>query len=306
MQFIDNRDFKIDRGSVVTFGKFDGIHMGHRSLIERAKAIAKENNLYSIVLSFNLLPGLSFKNNDKGVITTSNERRKICETLGIDALIEYPFDENTASMEPLEFIEKIIRNQLNAQYVVVGSDWRFGRDRKGDADLLKASQKLYRFEAVILEKELYQNREISSTWVREEIAKGNMENVNILLGYPYMIRGTVEHGRELGRELGFPTVNVFPGSNKLLPPYGVYASKVYIDDRTYYGMTNVGIKPTVSDSDRVSAETYIIDFNDNVYDKDITIELLHFERNEMKFDSVEKLKNQLTVDIEFTKSYFLL
>ena len=306
MIVIDNKAFSLTGRSVVTFGKFDGIHKGHRKLFDKAREIAKAENMFLVAFTFKAAKGLSFSYMDGEKITTSKERYDIFKELGVDIVVEYPFDNDTAAMEPLSFIEEIIKNRLNAAYVVVGSDWSFGKDRAGNISVLKAAQKLYRYEAVVLEKELYNHREISSSWIREEVTDGNMENANILLGYPYTITGNVQHGNHLGTSMGVPTVNIIPEEDKILPPKGVYASKVVIDNTSYYGITNIGVKPTVSEENVITIETFILDFDKDVYKQDIKVQLFHFQRPEMRFGSVEALTNQIAKDIEFTKTYFML
>ena len=306
MIVIDNKAFSLTGRTVVTFGKFDGIHKGHRKLFDKAREIAKAENMFLVAFTFKPAKGLSFPYMEGEKITTSKERYDIFKELGVDIVVEYPFDNDTAAMEPLGFIEEIIKKRLNAAYVVVGSDWSFGRDRAGNIDVLKAAQKLYRYEAVILEKELYNHREISSSWIREEVTNGNMENANILLGYPYTITGNVQHGNHLGTSMGVPTVNIIPEEDKILPPRGVYASKVIIDDVSYYGITNIGVKPTVSEENVITIETFILDFDKDVYKADIKVQLFHFQRPEMRFGSVDALTNQIAKDIEFTKTYFML
>ena len=306
MIVIDNKAFSLTGRSVVTFGKFDGIHKGHRKLFDKAREIAKAENLFLVAFTFKAVKGLGFTYMEGEKITTSKERYDIFKELGVDIVIEYPFDEETAGMEPLEFIEKIIRNKLNAAYVVVGSDWSFGKDRAGNTTVLKAAQKLYKYEAVVLEKELYNHKEISSSWIREEVSQGNMENANILLGYPYTIAGKVRHGNHFGTTMGVPTVNIIPEDDKILPPRGVYASKVVIDNESYYGITNIGVKPTVTDENIITIETFILDFDKDVYKEDIKVQFFHFQRPEMKFSNVDALANQIAKDIEFTKTYFML
>ncbi len=306
MIVIDNKDFGLTGRSVVTFGKFDGIHKGHRKLFAKAKELAKAENMFLVAFTFKAKKGQGFTYMEGEKITTNKERLDIFKELGADIVVEYPFDEETANMEPLQFIEKIIKDKLNAAYVVVGTDWSFGKDRAGNTDVLKAAQKLYRYTAVVLDKEMYNHREISSSWIRDEVSEGNMENANILLGYPYTIAGKVEHGRHLGTTMGIPTVNIIPEEDKILPPKGVYASKVIIDDVTYYGITNIGVKPTVTEDNMITIETFIMDFDKNVYHEDIKVQLFHFQRPEMRFQGVEALTNQIAKDIEFTKTYFML
>ncbi|MGN0374754.1 MAG: bifunctional riboflavin kinase/FAD synthetase [Butyrivibrio sp.] len=306
MIFFRDKFFNIDRKTVVTFGKFDGIHKGHRKLFAAAREIADREGLLLAAFAFKVAGGCSFGYMEKEQITTFEEREEIFEELGADIIVEYPFDEEVARTEPLAFLEQIIKNRLNAAYVVVGSDWQFGKDRAGNTDMLKAAQKLYNFNAVVLDKELYQGKEISSSWIREEIRNGNMENVNILLDYPYTIKGTVEHGNHIGTSMGFPTVNIVPGENKLLPPRGVYASKVLIDNKMYYGVTNIGVKPTVSSEERLTIETFILNFEGDIYREDLKVQLFHFQRPEMKFSDRGNLANQIKQDVDFTKSYFMI
>ena len=306
MIVIDNKAFSLTGRSVVTFGKFDGIHKGHRKLFEKAREIAKAENMFLVAFTFKVEKGQGFTYMEGEKITTDKERYDIFKELGVDIVVEYPFDIDTAAMEPLNFIEEIIKNKLNAAYVVVGSDWSFGKDRAGNTVVLKAAQKLYKYEAVVLEKELYNHREISSSWIREEVAEGNMENANILLGYPYTIAGKVRHGNKLGTKMGIPTVNIIPEDEKILPPRGVYASKVVIDEQTYYGITNIGVKPTVTEENKITIETFILNFDKDVYKEDIKVQLFHFQRPEMKFGSVDALTNQIAKDIDFTKTYFML
>lgn len=299
--------FHIAEKTVVTLGKFDGIHMGHMALINHAFKIAREQNINLAVFTFDVLPSVSFGRFEATQITTNGEKRKMFAEAGVDYLVEYPFNEETASMEPLEFISKVIAGNLNAAFVVAGADWHFGKDRAGSCDTLLAAQKLYNYEVRIIEKELFDQREISSTWIRQEILSGNMENVNILLGYPYTIMGIVEEGRHLGAGMGFATVNLYPSPEKLLPPRGVYASKVAVDGKEYYGISNIGLRPTIDeDNRRLSVETHIFDFDEELYGREIRVQLFHFERPEIKFNTVDKLIAQVESDMEFTRTFFML
>ena len=306
MLCVKDGNFRPQQNTIVMLGKFDGIHRGHKKLFEKAAEIREREKLPIVVFSFKVALGLHYDYMDGRHITTFAEREIMFERLGADVFIEYPFNDTVAEMEPLKFIEDIIHNMLNAAYVVVGDDWTFGRGGEGNCDLLKASQKLFNFKAEVVEKEVHDGREIGSTWIREEMEKGNMENANILLGYPFTIIGKVEHGNEIGRSLGFPTANIIPPEDKLLSPNGVYASKIIIDGKEYCGVTNIGTNPTVEDNGRLTVETFIIDFYDDIYGSVIEVQLIHFQRPEMKFSDVEMLKKQLSQDIEFAKSYFLI
>ncbi len=306
MRIISGRNLKFDRNTVVTFGKFDGIHKGHRLLFEKAIEIGRGNHLEVVVFTFQMdaIAGSGQKVNQH--ITTVEQRRKIFEKLGIDTLVEYPLDMVTASMEPLEFIQKIIKDQLMATYIVVGQDWHFGVGRSGDVNTLKQWESIYNYQAVIVPKEIYHNKEISSSWIRDEIKEGNMENAYILLGNPYTIMGKVLHGNKIGRTLGFPTINIEPEADKILPPYGVYASKISYNNIEYFGMTNVGVRPTVTNDKKVVIETYLFGFDQEIYQETLDVQLFHYERPEIKYDNLEELKKQMKYDVEYTKSYFMI
>lgn len=306
MLCVKDGNYSSKQNTIVMLGKFDGVHKGHRKLFQIASEIREKEHLPIVVFSFKVAEGLSYDYMDGRHITTFSEREIMFERLGADVFIEYPFDDSVAGMEPLKFIEDIIHNMLNASYVVVGSDWTFGKEGKGDCDLLKASQKLFNFTAVVAEKERYDGREICSTWIRREMEKGNMENANILLGYPFTIIGKVVHGNEIGRTIGFPTANIIPPEDKLLSPNGVYASRIIIEGKEYFGVTNVGVKPTVEYDGPLTVETFIIDLYEDIYDKTIEVQLIHFQRPEMRFKDRETLKKQLSQDIEFAKSYFIM
>lgn len=306
MLCITDKDFLLNKKTVVTLGKFDGIHRGHKKLIDEARRIADEKGYLLVVFTFKVAPDCKFDYMSGDVINTMPEREFLFEKRGVDILVEYPFDEETANMPPLDFLESVLKNRLNAQSVVVGTDWTFGKMGEGNSDLLKASQKLFDFSAVVIDKETYEGREISSTYIKEELNAGNMETVNILLGYPYTIVGQVVHGKELGRTIQVPTINIELDADKIVPPYGVYSSKIILDGTEYYGVSNIGIKPTVGEDNKLCIETHIFNFNENIYDRTVEIQLFHFERPEMKFNDIDALKNQLNRDIEFTKSYFML
>ncbi|MDD6235679.1 MAG: riboflavin biosynthesis protein RibF [Lachnospiraceae bacterium] len=304
---IENKDFVLDEHTVVTLGKFDGIHKGHRKLIQKALEISNKTGMKTAVFTFRVTEENKFPYMESEKITTPDERKSILEELGVDILVEYPFDTEVADTEPVDFLADVLKNKMKAAYVVVGEDWTFGRGGRGNAQTLKENGEKLGFEPVILEKETYDGRKIGSSWVREEITAGHMETVNILLDYPYSITGVVVHGNRIGRTIGFPTANIVPDKDKILPPFGVYASKTVIDGKEeYYGISNIGVKPTISDNNAVNVETNLIGYDGNLYGSSIKVELIHFQRPEMKFESVEALKNQLVRDIEFSKTYFMI
>lgn len=287
--------FSIKEDTAVTLGKFDGLHRGHQKLINRILELEAQD-CKSLVFTLNS------KRMD-GLLLTDEERRGKLEEMGVSYVMDCPFAPDIACMEPEEFVARILVQKLHARYVVVGEDFRFGHNRKGDYHTLMELQKIYGFEVEVIKKMQYLDREISSTYVKEALERGDMELVENLLGYPYFISGEVLHGRKIGRTLGMPTTNLVPTTAKLLPPNGVYASVTFADGREYPGITNIGYKPTVLERFR-GVETYIFDFDQDLYGEMIEVRLKKFERPEMKFASLEELKDRMHMDISFGKEYF--
>lgn len=301
--FTNTTEITLKGKSAITLGKFDGLHLGHQTLLH--KILNKKKEGYeSAVFTFVAPPLDLLDHKISEVLLTNQERRIILERMGINCLIEYPFTTEIARISPEEFIKNILVDKLHAVYIAVGTDFRFGHNRSGDYELLASLGKEYGYEVEVVEKVRQGDREISSTYVKEEITYGNIEKVNKLLGYPYTIMGEVTHGRKLGRTLGMPTANIIPQDNKLLPAGGVYASKTRIDGTYYYGVTNIGNNPTVGGTSRKIVETFLFDFNEDIYGKFVEVELYTYERPEIKFNSLEELKKEIQKDIQFGKDYF--
>ncbi len=292
--FHGTTQFTLSGPTAVTLGKFDGIHRGHQKLFNHILAL-KEQGLQSVCFALNA--------GDGAQLFTAKERLEAVEAFGFSCLIECPFVPEISGMSPEEFAREVLMKRLAAKVVAVGTDFRFGYQRAGDAYLLKSLGERCGFQTDILEKERYEGREISSTYVREALEDGQMELVRELLGRPFSVSGTVQHGMQLGRTLGIPTVNLIPPAGKLLPPNGVYASRTIIDGVSYPGITNVGYKPTVSGKFR-GVETHLFDVDLDLYGVSIVTELYRFERPERKFPSPEDLREQLLRDISFGKGYF--
>lgn len=290
----DTLDFQLSKASAVTLGKFDGIHRGHQKLMNKVLA-QKENGLTGVVFTFAKMPGTDIY--EKGqTILTGKERQKHLERMGIDVLIECPFVPELSMLEPEIFIEKILVQRLHVKYIAVGSDFRFGYQRKGDCALLKKLSRQFGYEVEVVEKETFDDQVISSTYIRQLLNLGKMEMVQALLGYPYYVSGTVVHGQALGRMIGVPTTNLLPDAEKMLPPNGVYLTGTFLDDRRIWGITNIGVKPTVSGEKLKGIETHLLDFDEDLYGKELTVAFYDFERPEQKFDSLELLKKQLEQD----------
>lgn len=295
-------DFDSKGESVVTLGKFDGLHRGHMLLIRRVLEIGKAENLETVVFTFDVPPQAKVQHQMPHQLLTNEERRNRLEMLGLDCLVECPFVDEVMHMTPETFVKEILVKKLHARKVIVGTDFGFGYRRSGTAQMLKEYGPSLDFETEIIEKAEENGREISSTWAREELEKGNMEMVSHLLGYDYTIHGEIVHGHALGRTIGVPTINQIPPSEKLLPPFGVYVSEVKIEEKTYYGITNIGVKPTVQEK-FTGVETNLFACQEDLYGKQAGVSLLKFLRPERKFASLEELKKQLEKDDAAGRAY---
>ena len=295
-------EFRIGQETAVAIGKFDGFHRGHQKLLNRIKE-QKERGLAAVVFTFVPSPAAFFSKEPEQDLTTIEEKRKIFEEAGVDYLIEYPFYQEIADMDPEIYISRVLVEQLNAKCIVAGEDVSFGKKGLGDCRLLKEKAMQYGYEVVIIDKVLYKGKEVSSTYVREAVRQGDMELADQLLGQPYHVGGTIVHGRHLGSSLGMPTVNIVPPEQKLLPPNGVYFSYIKMNGNIYQGITNIGTKPTVSGEAVMGVETYIYDFSRDVYGQEAEVYLLHYKRPEMRFDGIEALKAQMATDIAKGREY---
>lgn len=303
MKYIRNTtDFFIEENTVISLGKFDGIHRGHELLLEYLST-KKEDGLSTVIFTFDIPPRKNLSGAETKVLTTNEEKRHMFSQIGMDYLVECPFTPEIMCMEPENFIEKIVR-QLHVKCIVAGEDFRFGHNRRGNYRMLQEYSARYGYEVVVVKKIKEDARDISSTFVREEISLGNIEKANQLLGYRYFVTSVVSHGNQIGRTIGIPTINQLPPEEKLLPPNGVYVTEVFIDEKKYRGVTNVGCKPTIAGKNPIGVETHLLDFKEDVYDKLVTVEFLTRIREERKFESVEALKEQMQSDIAFARVYF--
>ena len=290
--------------SSVTLGKFDGLHRGHQKLINLIRREQGEKNR-SVIFTFDVSPRSYILHSPPKYLLTYEERRELAENLGVDILAECPFTEALMHMEPEDFVKEYLAERLHARYLAVGPDFRFGYQRRGTPELLKELGRTYGFRTEIVEKEKYKGRDISSTFVREELEKGHIEEVNQLLGYTYFTKGEIVHGRQLGRTIGIPTANLIPPVIKKLPPNGVYITESLIQGKTYQGITNIGYKPTVKEN-FLGVETYLFSCNADLYGQEAEVRFYRYLRPEIKFSSLEELKCQMLKDIEEGKSYFRL
>ena len=304
MQYIKGmQSYQNDNGTAITLGKFDGLHRGHETLIERVIAHQNEDGVDSVVFAFDMGPLYETLGKKKENLITNEERVKRLDGR-VDYLVECPFVESVSKMEAETFIKEILVKQFHAKYIVVGTDFHFGYRKKGDSKMLQKYSREYGYQVEVIEKKCYKGREISSTYIKEEVKKGNMSLVETLLGYPYAFAGEVQHGRRLGRKLGFPTMNLPSAEEKILPPKGVYVSSVCLDGKCYGGISNVGCKPTVSEKEQIGIETFLFDYSGDSYGAEIEVRLHEYVRPEQKFASIEELRKEVERDIAYGKNWF--
>lgn len=296
-------NYKSEKRSAVTLGKFDGFHKGHMKLVNQVRQLSAEKDVTSIICSFDMRPLYERIHSDARLLMTGEERdRRLDNT--VDYFVDCPFTKEFSMMEAEDFIEKILAGVFHASYVVVGEDFCFGHGKRGNVHMLAEYASQYGYELIVFEKERYAGRIISSTHVKEALAEGDMELAEKLLGYPYTFTGTVSHGKQIGRRIGVPTLNIVPDKWKMMPPNGVYFNKVQVDGTWYDAIGNVGVKPTVTDNNQVVIECYLFDYADDAYGKNIVVELYKFRRPETKFDSIEEMKQTIEKDIEAGREYF--
>ena len=274
------------QGTVCALGKFEGMHSGHRMLVERTVKEASKRHLSSLVFAINM-PG-------RQMIYLPEERADILKALEVEGLVECTFSEAFKSIEAEAFIEKILIRKLRAKAVVCGTDFCFGRGRSGNIELLRRYSDA--FSLIAYDKLKLDGEVISSSLIRDELMKGAVDKVEKLLGTPYSLRGTIRKGKQLGRTIGFPTVNLIPERDKMLPEPGVYETVVTLDGREYRALTNVGSNPTVSDEGLVTVESHLLHFHEDAYGKAAAVSFVRQLRKEIKFGSIEELKKQIEFD----------
>jgi riboflavin kinase/FMN adenylyltransferase len=252
----------------------------------------------SVVFTFENHPANYFVSSSIKNIISNKE--KICRLrkLGVDVIVSIPFDEYMTKISAEEFVKNILVNKLGVEKVIVGYDFTYARNKEGNTDLLKILAKKYKFELEVIKPIKINGTRVSSTYIRSLVSKGNVSDVKKYLGYNYEIEGNVIQCRQIGRTIGFPTANIEIDKNMITPKTGIYATKVYIDGKIYYGATNIGYNPTVNGKS-LSIETNILEFNEEIYGKTIKVEFLERTRDEKKFSSLEELKNQLEKDTNY-------
>jgi len=293
---------------MVTIGTFDGVHIGHQEIIEKLVSEAKASNKKSVLLTFFPHPRMVLqKDVSIKLINTIDERAQHLEKLGLDYLIIHPFSREFSRLTALDFVRDILVNQLNISKLIIGYDHHFGKNREGNIEQLTEYSHLYDFTVEEIPAQDIDEVSVSSTKIRKALANGHLKTANNYLGYNFSLTGKVVNGKQLGGKIGFPTANIdILEDYKLIPKTGVYIVKSIIDNTTIYGMMNIGNRPTV-DGEHQTIEVHYFNFNQNLYGKELTIELLYYLRDEQKFDSVSGLISQLKKDKQnsmlFLKSY---
>jgi len=291
--------------SIVTIGTFDGVHLGHKKILEKVIHNASTSSCESLILTFFPHPRMILQDlTVVKLLNTVEEKSQLLENLGIDNLIIHPFDYEFSRLTAEEFVKTILVDKFKVQKIIIGHDHRFGRNRTADINDLILFGKEFGFEVEQITAEEINDIAISSTKIRTAIQEGNFTIANNYLGYNYSFSGNIVKGQQLGRTIGFPTANiVVEDIHKLIPKNGVYVVKTFLNNVIYHGVMNIGTRPTV-DGENQTIEVHLFNFHENVYDKKIKVEVLEFIRNEQKFESFDALKIQIQKDKETAIDYF--
>ena len=287
--------------SILAIGNFDGIHLGHQKILQLLEEKAKKHALPSLVLTFSPHPEKILAEKIIKMIQTLNQRVREIEKFGIEAVLIVPFDEKFSSLSGHDFIQKIVVNTLKAKEVIVGENFRFGKNREGDISLLRQSASRFNFRVYSIPPVVKDEMGVSSSLIRSSLQEGKIDIANDLLGRLYEIEGSVIKGKSRGKALGFPTANIAT-ENEIIPP-GVFITTAWIDSKSFPSLTNVGNRPTFHQKETI-IESFIINLNKNLYGEKIRVNFIKKIRNEMKFKTPDDLSQQIKKDLEKAKDYF--
>lgn len=298
------QEFDGKKSTVVTIGTFDGVHVGHRKIIQRLLASAQGSDLESAVLTFFPHPRMVVQNNtDIKLINTIKERKRLLEKTGLDHLIIHPFTLDFSRLTAEAYVKDILVDQLHAKKVIIGYDHHFGRNRNANIDDLKRFGEKYDFEVEEISKQDIDDVSISSTKIRKALDSGDIEKANRYLGHPFVLTGIVSRGKGLGRKMNYPTANLkIAETYKIIPHKGVYVVQSEIDGKQEYGMMSIGTNPTVGGSD-LTIETYFFDLDRDLYDRELEIQVLKRIRDEKNFNGIEELIAAMQADERFSRDY---
>ena len=294
----DVNDLPAFRNGVLTIGTFDGVHLGHQQIIQRINSAAREIGGESILLTFHPHPRLVINPNDTSLklLNTLEEKIALLERYGVENLIVAPFSKEFSQYTAQQYVEDFLLGKVKPKHIVIGYDHRFGHDRQGDLNLLSDLARPHGVTVEEISKQTVDDIAVSSTKVRKALQEGEVDNAASLLGHAYSVSGTVVAGKRNGRAIGYPTANVNVGNaNKLIPPRGVYAVRVTLDNVLLGGMLSIGTNPTF-EGQHETIEVHIFDFDKDIYGKEIAIEFVKYLRDEEKYDSVEDLVEQMRED----------
>ena len=293
---IDNDDFAI------TIGNFDGVHIGHRSILEDIQKKCQAKSLKFVLITFKPHPLRILCPKENFLINTYTEKEKLISSLDIDYFLEIPFDRDLSTLDPSSFLDKFILTNNRIHSIYMGHDFAFGANKKGNFAFVKDYCKKVHVEKL---KEFSPDEEhVSSSIIRKHIDKGEIDRANSLLGRQFFLMGTIVKGAGRGKQIGFPTANISYSTDRITPKIGVYITTVEIREMTYFSITNIGVNPTFSEDNHKTVETYIFDFDDDIYGEDLKVSFLQRIRDEKKFNSVNELVDQIKLDVEFSKAYF--
>ena len=300
------KDFSSPKKTILTLGTFDGVHVGHKKILERIIQNTVNKKYESLVLTFFPHPRMVLQEHSEiKLLNTIPEKINLLEKIGIENLVIHPFDETFSRLTAEEFVSTVLVDQFHIHKIIIGHDHRFGRNRTANIDDLINFGKQYGFEVEQISVQEINDLSVSSTKIRNALLEGKMDLANEYLGYDYFLTGTIFKGKQLGRTIGFPTANLNIEENyKLIPLNGVYIVKSTINQKTVYGMMNIGFNPTVK-GESLSIEIHYLDFDTDLYDQKITVSILKYLRPEEKFDSIDTLKKQLQKDKEATIAYIM-
>jgi riboflavin kinase/FMN adenylyltransferase len=301
-----NRFSQLQESCVATIGKFDGVHLGHQLILDQLKQKAEQFDLPSLVILVEPHPEEFFAQDADSCparLTILQEKIELLESFGIDFVLQLKFDQQLSELSAEDYITDILVGGLGVKSFIVGNDFRFGHQRKGNFELLIEAGKQYGFEVVETAAYERNGHRISSTYIREQLAKADFTLVEQLLGRPYSIKGEVVRGKQLGTDLGFPTCNIKPQRLRI-PLHGVYACEVRLVDRYRPAAVNIGYRPTVTESGEALLEAHILDFNEDLYGKTIEVIFRQKIREETKFSGLEELKRHISADVEQVRELF--
>jgi len=301
MKIFNNiQSYSSEKESILTIGTFDGVHIGHNKILTKLVEESKKNNLSSLIMTFFPHPRMVLqKSQEIKMIDTIDEKIHLFEKTGVDNLIIQPFDENFSKIRAKEFVEEILVKKLKIKHIIIGYDHRFGKDREASVDDLKKFGLNYMFTVEEIAAQEIHSIAISSTKIRNAILKGEIKKCNEYLGRNFMLTGEVVHGDGLGKKINFPTANIeIIDTYKIIPKNGVYLVKTIINSEIYFGMMNIGVRPTIGGKNK-SLEIHFFNFKDNIYNKTISVEIICKIRDEEKFSSIDELKIQLKKDEQF-------